>query len=161
LHCSRLTLVVRCVVEIEGREFCNNIESDADSEQPRNSDEDGWEQVGRGNKSSTMAEAKVNASLISSVFSCRLKSTVRQQGAKASATVQPYTCLPLDIELDSVRSVEQALQLFMSSETVTYSDVCSCETHPHPHPHPALACTFNYHMCALTTSSCRLMHRSK
>ena len=83
------------------------------------------------------------------MFSSRLKSVVRQQGAKASATLQPYVCLPLDIEVcgaleaephahtlctdalvvcareqsPTVISVEQALSLFMAREVVTFCSV--------------------------------------
>lgn len=39
-------------------------------------------------------------------------------GSKASATVQPFTIVPLDISADVVRSVEDALQLFAAPETL-------------------------------------------
>lgn len=55
-------------------------------------------------------------SLITEIFGGELRSIVKKQGLKASASIQPFFCLHLDIRDDSVHSIEDALRLFMTSE---------------------------------------------
>ncbi|KAF3437385.1 hypothetical protein FNV43_RR20138 [Rhamnella rubrinervis] len=47
-----------------------------------------------------------------------LQSVVKARGNKASATVEPFLLLPLDIYPDAVRTVEDALKLFCAPETL-------------------------------------------
>ena len=43
---------------------------------------------------------------------------VTESGSKASATVQPFLLLHLDIYPDAVRTIEDALRLFSAPETL-------------------------------------------
>lgn len=43
---------------------------------------------------------------------------VHSAGNKASATVEPFLLLPLDIYPDAVRTIEDALKLFCAPETL-------------------------------------------
>jgi len=77
-----------------------------------------WEQVGRKNKTSIILtkENEFTASPISQIFGGQLRSSVKRQGGKASVTIQPFYCLHLDIEAPQVRTLDDALSLFMSPE---------------------------------------------
>lgn len=79
---------------------------------------DEWKQVGRKNKTSIILtkENEFKASPISQIFGGQLRSSVKRQGGKASDTIQPFYCLHLDIEVPQVRSLDDALSLFMSPE---------------------------------------------
>ncbi|CAE6167100.1 unnamed protein product [Arabidopsis arenosa] len=53
---------------------------------------------------------------LSEIFGGQLKSVVKAKGTKASATVQPYLLLHLDIHPDGVKGIEDALHLFSAQE---------------------------------------------
>eukprot|EP01122_Echinamoeba_exundans_P016780 TRINITY_DN8618_c0_g1_i1.p1 TRINITY_DN8618_c0_g1~~TRINITY_DN8618_c0_g1_i1.p1 ORF type:complete len:482 (+),score=102.96 TRINITY_DN8618_c0_g1_i1:73-1518(+) len=79
---------------------------------------DEWEEVGKKNKSAVVLTEKSSfpQSMITEIFGGELRSIVKKQGLKASASIQPFFCLHLDIRDDSVHSIEDALRLFMTSE---------------------------------------------
>lgn len=60
-----------------------------------------WEQVGRKNKSAIILtkESEIHTSPITDIFGGQLRSSVKKHGDKASVTIQPFYCLPLDIEV--------------------------------------------------------------
>ncbi|GAQ92742.1 hypothetical protein KFL_011170010 [Klebsormidium nitens] len=80
--------------------------------------DDEWETVGPKNKSAVTRMHTHAESALSSIFGGSLQSLVKTKGSKASATVQPFTIVPLDIAAEVVRSVEDALQLFAAPETL-------------------------------------------
>jgi ubiquitin C-terminal hydrolase len=83
----------------------------------KSAESDGWEEVGRKNTTSIiLTKDTYSPSPISHIFGGKLRSSVRKQGDKASVTIQPFYCLPLDIEPPQVKTLEDALTLFMSPE---------------------------------------------
>lgn len=54
--------------------------------------------------------------MITEIFGGELRSIVKKQGLKSSASIQPFFCLHLDIRDEAVSSIEDAIRLFMTSE---------------------------------------------
>ncbi|XP_020214834.1 ubiquitin carboxyl-terminal hydrolase 24 [Cajanus cajan] len=81
-------------------------------------EDDEWETVGPKNKSAVTRTQSFVPSELSGIFGGQLRSLVRAQGNRASATVQPYRLLHLDIYPDSVHTIEDALHLFSAPETL-------------------------------------------
>ncbi|KAM0951058.1 putative ubiquitinyl hydrolase 1 [Dioscorea sansibarensis] len=81
-------------------------------------EDDGWETVGPKNKSAVTRTQKFMPSQLSAIFGGQLRSVVKARGNKASATVQPYLLLHLDIHPESVHSIEDALHLFSAPEAL-------------------------------------------
>ncbi|KAJ6791740.1 ubiquitin carboxyl-terminal hydrolase 24 [Iris pallida] len=82
------------------------------------SEDDGWETVGPKNKSAVTRTQSFVPSELSAIFGGQLRSVVKARGSKASATVQPFLLLHLDILPEDVRTIEDALHLFSASETL-------------------------------------------
>ncbi|GAB4832238.1 hypothetical protein Ancab_006252 [Ancistrocladus abbreviatus] len=82
------------------------------------SEDDEWETVGPKNKSAITRTQSFIPSELSAIFGGQLRSVVKARGNKASATVQPYLLLHLDILSESVRTIEDALHLFSAPETL-------------------------------------------
>ncbi|KAK9154762.1 hypothetical protein Sjap_002242 [Stephania japonica] len=80
------------------------------------SEDDGWETVGPKNKSAVTRTQSFVPSELSAIFGGQLRSVVKARGNKASATVQPFLLLHLDIFPENVRTIEDALHLFSVSE---------------------------------------------
>ena len=76
------------------------------------------ETVGPKNKSAVTRTQSFVPSELSGIFGGQLRSLVRAKGNRASATVQPYLLLQLDIYPDAVHTIEDALHLFSAPETV-------------------------------------------
>ncbi|WVZ66949.1 hypothetical protein U9M48_016101 [Paspalum notatum var. saurae] len=81
-------------------------------------DDDAWETVGRKNKSAIIRTQSFFPSELSAIFGGQLKSEVKAAGNKASATVQPYLLLHLDIFPDAVQTLNDALHLFSAPESL-------------------------------------------
>lgn len=79
-------------------------------------EDDEWETVGPKNKSAVTRTQSFIRSELSDIFGGQLKSVVKARGNKASATVQPYMLLHLDIYSETVRTIEDALHLFSAPE---------------------------------------------
>ncbi|KAI3706752.1 hypothetical protein L6452_24700 [Arctium lappa] len=84
------------------------------------SDEDGdsWETVGPRNKTAITRTQSFIPSKLSEIFGGRLRSVVKARGNKASATIQPFLLLHLNICPEPVRTIEDALHLFSAPETL-------------------------------------------
>lgn len=84
------------------------------------SDEDGdsWETVGPRNKTAITRTQSFNPSKLSEIFGGQLKSVVKARGNKASATIQPFLLLHLNICPEPVYTIEDALHLFSAPETL-------------------------------------------
>ncbi|KAG9449034.1 hypothetical protein H6P81_008999 [Aristolochia fimbriata] len=81
-------------------------------------EDDDWEIVGPKNKSAVTRTQSFIPSDLSKIFGLQLKSVVKARGNKASATVQPYMLLHLDIFPEAVHTIEDALRLFSAPETL-------------------------------------------
>lgn len=90
-----------------------------------------WAQVGRKNKSAVTRQVGLpqgesssggggggSSSQMSTIFRGAFKSVVKTNSSKPSATIQPFTMLQLDIHSDSVHTLEAALQLSMTAESI-------------------------------------------
>jgi len=93
----------------------------APSSAPAAADGDGWERVGRNNRSAVTREVAVGRgppTAVSGLFAGQLCSTVRADNMKPSATVQPFVVLQLDIAGADVRTVPDALAGMARAEEV-------------------------------------------
>lgn len=81
-------------------------------------EDDEWETVGRKNKSAVTRTQSFVPSELSDIFGGQLRSLVKARGNKASATVQPSLLLHLDICPEAVRTIEDALHLFSTPESL-------------------------------------------
>lgn len=82
------------------------------------SEEDEWETVGPKNKSAVTRTQSFVPSKLSEIFGGQLRSVVKAKGNRASATVQPFLLLHLDIHPEAVHTIEDALKLFSAPETL-------------------------------------------
>eukprot|EP00262_Sarcandra_glabra_P007884 TRINITY_DN20993_c0_g1_i1.p1 TRINITY_DN20993_c0_g1~~TRINITY_DN20993_c0_g1_i1.p1 ORF type:complete len:562 (-),score=104.12 TRINITY_DN20993_c0_g1_i1:331-2016(-) len=83
-----------------------------------NAEDDDWETVGPKNKSAVTRTQTFLPSELSNIFGGQLRSVVKARGNKASATVQPFLLLHLDIFPEAVHTIEDALHLFSAPETL-------------------------------------------
>ncbi|KAJ0980888.1 hypothetical protein J5N97_009143 [Dioscorea zingiberensis] len=103
------------LLKLEGSSLCQNgvncslVSSD---------EGDGWETVGPKNRSAVTRTQKFLPSELSAIFGGQLRSVVKARGNRASATVQPFLLLHLDIHPGTVHTIEDALYLFSASETL-------------------------------------------
>lgn len=81
-------------------------------------EEDDWETVGPKNRTAVVRTHTFRKSALSDIFGGELCSVVKTKGSKASATVQPFLVLHLDILPEAVHTVEDALKLFAAPETL-------------------------------------------
>jgi ubiquitin carboxyl-terminal hydrolase 10 len=97
------------LLRIEGRSVAgqNVVEED-----------DEWETVGPKNRSALTRTHMSIKSPLSDIFGGQLYSVVRAKGNKASATVQPFLVLHLDILPEAVQSLEDALKFFAAPESL-------------------------------------------
>lgn len=102
------------LLELEGQSSLNGGKSFVVS----SVEDEEWETVGRKNKSAVTRTQNFVPSKLSSIFGGQLQSVVRARGNKASATVQPFLLLHLDISHEAVRTIEDALHLFSATETL-------------------------------------------
>lgn len=81
-------------------------------------DDDNWETVGPKNKTAITRTQSFIPSKLSVIFGGQLRSVVKARGSKASATIQPFLLLHLNICPEPVCTIEDALHLFSAPETL-------------------------------------------
>ncbi|KAG8370998.1 hypothetical protein BUALT_Bualt13G0041400 [Buddleja alternifolia] len=82
------------------------------------SEDENWETVGPRNKTVITRTQSFVPSKLSAIFGGQLRSVVKARGYKASATVQPFLLLHLNICPEPVCTIEDALRLFSAPETL-------------------------------------------
>ncbi|XP_041995478.1 ubiquitin carboxyl-terminal hydrolase 24-like [Salvia splendens] len=82
------------------------------------SEDEEWETVGQKNKSAVIRRQSFLPSELSSIFGGELQSTVKAKGNRPSATVEPFFLLHLDISGEVIRTIEDALRLLSTPETL-------------------------------------------
>eukprot|EP00257_Ricinus_communis_P013404 XP_015570827.1 ubiquitin carboxyl-terminal hydrolase 24 isoform X2 [Ricinus communis] len=103
------------LLKLEGQFACTN---GAKSSLVSSTEDDEWETVGPKNKSAVTRTQSFIPSELSDIFGGQLRSVVKATGNKASATVQPFLLLHLDIYPEAVRTIEDALHLFSALENL-------------------------------------------
>ncbi|KAM7502497.1 hypothetical protein LguiB_001401 [Lonicera macranthoides] len=81
-------------------------------------DDDNWETVGPKNKTAITRTQSFIPSKLSVIFGGQLRSVVKARGNKASATIQPFLLLHLNICPEQVCTIEDALRMFSAPETL-------------------------------------------
>ncbi|PHU03112.1 Ubiquitin carboxyl-terminal hydrolase 24 [Capsicum chinense] len=81
-------------------------------------EDDDWETVGRRNRTAVTRTQSFVPSKLSEIFGGQLKSVVKAKGNKASATVQPFLLLHLNIYPEPICSIEDALRMFSAPEAL-------------------------------------------
>jgi ubiquitin carboxyl-terminal hydrolase 10 len=56
---------------------------------------------------------------VTEIFGGKMRSVVRKKGLKASASIEPFFSLPLDVKSDEVATINDALRLYMTSEKLS------------------------------------------
>lgn len=79
---------------------------------------DDWETVGPRNRTAVTRTQSFVPSKLSEIFGGQLKSVVKAKGSKASATVQPFLLLHLNIYPEPICSIEDALRMFSAPEAL-------------------------------------------
>lgn len=81
-------------------------------------EDDNWETVGSRNRAAITRTQSFLPSKLSSIFGGQLRSVVKARGNKASATIQPFLLLHLNICPEPICTVEDALRFFSAPETL-------------------------------------------
>ncbi|XP_037085508.1 ubiquitin carboxyl-terminal hydrolase 10-like [Pollicipes pollicipes] len=81
-------------------------------------DSDDWQTIIGKNRGQVTRSAELQTTPVSSVFSGQLRSSLHRHGTKATATVQSFFSLQLDIQSPQVSSVEQALEALVGRDQV-------------------------------------------
>lgn len=85
-------------------------EKETDGKATTDGQGNGWLEVGPKNKTSNLQTIGYDESPISKIFSGKMRSTLKCPGAKDSVNLEPFQSLPLDIQPDNVRTIEDAIQ---------------------------------------------------
>ncbi|PVD21039.1 hypothetical protein C0Q70_19205 [Pomacea canaliculata] len=82
-------------------------------------DEDEWQEVGPKNRGAhTRKTSMIAKTPIAKMFSGLIRSAIMQASSKERATLQPFFTLQLDIQGEKVNSVREALEHFVSKESI-------------------------------------------
>ena len=81
-------------------------------------DSDEWKEVGKKNRAYITRKAEFKQSPLSDIFCGQFRSTLSQHGSKdkESISLEPFFTLPLDIQPDSIRNLNEALEHLVKKE---------------------------------------------
>lgn len=104
------------VVEQNGQYETVNVNVEPNEE----ADDSDWNVVGKKHRSHITRKTEFKQSPLSDIFCGQFRSALSQPGIKEkdSLSLEPFFTLPLDIQPDSVRTVQQALEHFVQKEEV-------------------------------------------
>ncbi|CAG0913488.1 unnamed protein product [Notodromas monacha] len=92
----------------------NDAKSGMDNDE--NDDDDDWVTQGPKKKAFITRVARSEPSAISEVFQGQIRTIVSVSHLMPSASLQPFFCLPLDIQAEGVGTVEDAIQAMVTSQ---------------------------------------------
>lgn len=86
-----------------------------------NGADDEWREVGRKNRAFVTRKPEFKHSPLSDIFCGQFRSVLSQPGVKdkESVSLEPFFTLPLEIQSDSIRTVQQALEHFVQKEELS------------------------------------------
>ena len=90
----------------------------ADAKDEAVEDSDDWKEVGKKNRAYITRKAEFKQSPLSDIFCGQFRSTLSQHGSKdkESISLEPFFTLPLDIQPDSIRNLNEALEHLVKKE---------------------------------------------
>ncbi|KIK62703.1 hypothetical protein GYMLUDRAFT_41619 [Collybiopsis luxurians FD-317 M1] len=88
-------------------------------------EEDGWMEVGKRNRSVVTRTIKSTESPISRIFGGKFRTSLRVPGAKESAIVEDWRSLRLDIQPDTIHTIQDALSHISAPQTINLSSSSS------------------------------------
>lgn len=95
-----------------------DVEEEREVTRPVSPTEEGWMEVGQKGKTAFTRTTSTSESPITRIFGGKLRSVLRTPGVKDSVTLEPYQPLQLDIQPQSVQTIEDALLNLTVPETI-------------------------------------------
>ncbi|KAJ3784246.1 hypothetical protein GGU10DRAFT_33639 [Lentinula aff. detonsa] len=102
----------------KGKAAVEETEEDA----PPESEQDGWMEVGKRNRTVVTRTIKSTDSPITRIFGGKFRSSLRVPGQKESAIVEDWRSLRLDIQRDNIHTIQDALSNISQPQTVHLGD---------------------------------------
>eukprot|EP00252_Welwitschia_mirabilis_P001757 TRINITY_DN11699_c0_g1_i1.p1 TRINITY_DN11699_c0_g1~~TRINITY_DN11699_c0_g1_i1.p1 ORF type:complete len:609 (-),score=128.46 TRINITY_DN11699_c0_g1_i1:109-1935(-) len=104
------------LLKLDKQEFSSSVNTNLSL--VTSSEDDEWETVGPRNQTAVTRTQSFMESKLTRIFGGELRSVVKSRGNKASATIQPFLLLHLDICAESIYTVEDALRHYVSPESL-------------------------------------------
>ncbi|KAF9267621.1 cysteine proteinase [Marasmius fiardii PR-910] len=95
------------------------VEEHEENHSPEN--DDGWLEIGKKNRTIVTRTIKSVETLISRLFGGKFRSTLRSPGQKDSVVIEDWRSLRVDIQAESIHSIEDALSHISEPETIQRS----------------------------------------
>lgn len=98
----------------------NGISSSSKNQAAQLEDNDEWQEVGKKNRAFITRRTEFKQSPISDIFCGQFRSALSQPNSreKESISLEPFFTLPLEIQPDKVRTVNDALEHFVQKEEI-------------------------------------------
>ncbi|KAJ4478368.1 hypothetical protein J3R30DRAFT_3333394 [Lentinula aciculospora] len=95
---------------------------ETEEDAPPESEQDGWMEVGKKNRTVVTRTIKSTDSPITRIFGGKFRSSLRMPGQKESAIVEDWRSLRLDIQRDTIHTIQDALSNISQPQTVHLGD---------------------------------------
>ncbi|KAF8830898.1 hypothetical protein HHX47_DHR1000250 [Lentinula edodes] len=95
---------------------------ETEEDAPPEAEQDGWMEVGKRNRTVVTRTIKSTDSPITRIFGGKFRSSLRVPGQKESAIVEDWRSLRLDIQRDSIHTIQEALANISKPQTVHLVD---------------------------------------
>lgn len=93
-------------------------------------EEDGWVEIGKNNKSSTVQEIKHEGSPISQIFSGKMRMLLKKRNVQGSLTLQPFYSLHLPIDSNTTDLAQALRRITLKEQMDNASIECAIEQVP-------------------------------